>query len=71
MAPLRKLLIWLDDALGYGKRNPLWKWWLDLEIRDGKVSRPANTNQRDLQLKRPIPKNKIIPIYPVDRKSVV
>ena len=27
MAPLRKLLIWLDDALGYGKRNPLWKWW--------------------------------------------
>ena len=54
MAPLRKLLIWLDDALGYGKRNPLWKWWLDLEIRDGKVSRPANTNQRDLQLKRPI-----------------
>jgi reductive dehalogenase len=66
MAPLRKLLIWLDDALGYGKRNPLWKWWLDLEIRDGKVSRPANTNQRDLQLKRPIPKNKIIPIYPVE-----
>ena len=66
MAPLRKLLIWLDDALGYGKRNPLWKWWLDLEIRDGKVSRPANTNQRDLQLKRPIPKDKKIPIYPVE-----
>ncbi len=39
---------------------------LDLEIRDGKVSRPANTNQRDLQLKRPIPKDKIIPIYPVE-----
>ena len=32
----RKLLIWLDDALEYGKRNPIWKWWLDLEWRDGK-----------------------------------
>ena len=66
VAPLRKLLIWLDDALKYGKRKPVWKWWLDLEIRDGKVSRPANTNQRDLQLKRPIPKDKIIPIYPIE-----
>ena len=28
---LRKLLIWLDDVMGYGKRNPVWKWWFDLE----------------------------------------
>ena len=66
VAPLRKFLIWLDDALGYGKRKPVWKWWLDLEIRDGKVSKPANTNQRDLRLGRLVPKDRIIPIYPIE-----
>ena len=66
VAPPRKFLIWLDDALGYGKRKPVWKWWLDLEIRGGKVSRPANTNQRDLRLGRPVPKERIIPIYLIE-----
>ena len=56
----------LDDALCYGKRKPIWKWWLDLEIRDGKVSKPTNTNHRDLRLGRPVPKDRIIPIYPID-----
>ncbi len=32
----------------------------------GPEPRPTNTNQRYLQLKRPIPKDKIIPIYPVE-----
>ena len=66
VAPPRKFLIWLDDALGYGKRKPVWKWWLDLEIRGGKVSKPANTNQRDLRLGRPVPKERIIPIYLIE-----
>ena len=66
VAPPRKFLIWMDDALGYGKRKPVWKWWLDLEIRDGKVSKPANTNQRDLHLGRPVPKARTIPIYPIE-----
>ena len=66
VAPPRKFLIWLVDALGYGKRKPVWKWWLDLEIRDGKVSKPANTNQRDLRLGRPVPKERIIPIYQIE-----
>jgi hypothetical protein len=63
MPPLRKLLIWLDDALEYGNRNSVWKWWLDLEIRDGKVMRPAKTNQRDLRLKRPPPHPQKIPLH--------
>ena len=66
VARLRKFRIWMDDALGYGKRKPVWKWWLDLEIRDGKVSKPANTNQRDLRLGRPVPKDRIILIYPME-----
>jgi len=66
VAPLRKFLIWPADALGYGKRNPVWKCWRDLEVRDGKVSKPANTNQRDLRLGHPVPKDRIIPIYPIE-----
>jgi hypothetical protein len=26
-ATLRKALIWLDDALGFGKCATSWKWW--------------------------------------------
>ncbi|MCW5770415.1 MAG: hypothetical protein KIT16_02170, partial [Rhodospirillaceae bacterium] len=47
-----RMLIWLDDKLGYGKRNPLKKWWLDLETKDGHVVRPAGVNERDLNLGR-------------------
>ncbi len=46
-----RILIWLDDALGYGVRNKIRKWWLDLETKDGKVVR-AEANQRDLTLDR-------------------
>ncbi len=48
----RRFLIWLDDALGYGKRNPIKRWWLDLEIVNKKVVKPAGTNERDLTLDR-------------------
>ncbi|MFQ5613210.1 MAG: reductive dehalogenase, partial [Anaerolineae bacterium] len=63
---LRRFFIWLDDALEYGQRNPLWKWWLDLEWRDGKLVRPAKTNQRDLHPRRPIPLKQKIALYPAE-----
>lgn len=48
------IAVWLDDKLGYGTRNPVKKWWLDLEIVDGVTVRPASTNQRDLDVKHPM-----------------
>ena len=52
----RRLLIWLDDRLGYGRRNPIKKWWLDLETVAGRVVRPARSSERDLTLDRAQPK---------------
>lgn len=41
----------LDDVIGNGKRNPVKKWWLDLEVIDGVcVAPPKGTNRRDLNL---------------------
>ena len=45
------LAVYLDDRLGYGRRNPSNAWWSDLEIVEGVVSSPpAGTNERDLDL---------------------
>lgn len=45
----------LDDMLGHGVRNPVKKWWLDLEIVDGVCVKPRKgVNQRDLDLGRHI-----------------
>ncbi len=38
----------LDDALGFGRRNPVKRWWQDLEIVDGKTVKPSATNERDI-----------------------
>ena len=63
----RRFLIWLDDALRYGKRNPLKKWWLDLEIVNGSVVAPGDANERELDLERPAPDgNENIAVYPVE-----
>ena len=41
----------LDDWLGKGKRNPLKKWWFDLEVIDGVCVEPVKgVSQRDLNL---------------------
>jgi reductive dehalogenase len=52
---LKPLLVpiatYLDDRLGFGMRNPVKKWWLDLEIVDG-VCVAAEANQRDLNIDR-------------------
>ena len=49
------IAVWLDDWLGNGIRNPLKKWWLDMEIVDGHAIEPRKgVNQRDLNLKHKI-----------------
>jgi len=45
------IAVWLDDWLGKGKRNPVKKWWFDLEVVDGVCVKPVKgVNQRDLNL---------------------
>ncbi len=63
---MHKVLIWLDDVLEYGKRTPIWKWWLDLEARDGQYVQPKKTNARDLRLNRPVPIKQKIALYPLE-----
>jgi reductive dehalogenase len=46
---VRGPLIALDDKLGHGARNPVKRWWFDLEVVDGVARAPrAGTNERDL-----------------------
>lgn len=53
------IAVWLDDKLGHGVRNPVKKWWLDLEIVDGNcVLPPKGVNQRDLNLDHKIDPDK-------------
>ncbi len=44
------IAVFLDDWIGYGNRNPVKRWWLDLELVDGQARVPAGTNERDLTL---------------------
>jgi ferredoxin len=44
----RRALIEYDDAVGGGARNPVKRWWFDLEIVDGVAAKPAAANERDL-----------------------
>lgn len=49
----RRQLIDYDDRIGGGVRNPVKRWWFDLEIVDGVAAKPrAGTNERDLELGR-------------------
>lgn len=48
----RRALIDYDDRIGGGERNPVKRWWFDLEIVDGVAVRPAAANERDLDLGR-------------------
>lgn len=42
-----------DDEAGHGMRNPVKRWWFDLEVVDGVAQRPlAGVNERDLDLER-------------------
>jgi ferredoxin len=42
-------IVALDDATGGGARNPVKRWWFDLEIVDGVAVPPRGTNAHDLQ----------------------
>jgi epoxyqueuosine reductase QueG len=42
-----------DDAEGNGARNPVKRWWFDLEVVDGVAKHPqAGINERDLDFER-------------------
>ena len=41
----RKPGIWGDGLLGYEKKNPGQKWWLDLEDVDGVLQVPTSSNK--------------------------
>jgi reductive dehalogenase len=42
LPPARRLAVWGDDLLGYGKESPEDKWWLDLEDQDGELVVPKS-----------------------------
>ena len=49
----RPWIIARDDAEQHGVRNPIKRWWFDLEVVDGVAVAPrAGTNERDLSLGR-------------------
>jgi ferredoxin len=48
----RRALIDYDDAVGGGARNPVKRWWFDLEIVGKVAVKPRGTNERDLDLGR-------------------
>jgi reductive dehalogenase len=64
----RKWLAILDDKLGRGRRNPIKRWWFDLEIVDGKTQAPRlGTNERDLNFTNYLdPAKEKIAHYPAD-----
>jgi ferredoxin len=48
----RRALIEYDDRINAGARNPVKRWWLDLEIVDSVVVKPAGANERELDPSR-------------------
>jgi ferredoxin len=48
----RRALIDYDDRTGGGERNPVKRWWFDLEIVEGVAVKPAAANERDLDFGR-------------------
>ncbi len=84
---IRRFIPKLDDWVRNGSRNPVKKWWWDLEWRDGRAVKPAGVNQRDLQIGKDdkvknshtvayYPANAMPPPdhlepYPVDRKAAL
>jgi len=49
----RPAIVAMDDAIGNGARNPIKRWWFDLEVVNGVAIHPvAGINERDLDLDR-------------------
>ncbi len=80
---MRRFLAWLDNKLSYGKRNPVKKWWWDLEIVNRRVTVPKDVNKRDIKTAPDKPRAQRLGLYtaetipdpdrketePVDRKK--
>jgi ferredoxin len=49
---VRRTLADLDDKVGRGRINSVKRWWSDLEVVNGKVVKPKQTNWRDLNLSK-------------------
>ena len=62
----------LLDLLGKGKRNPVKKWWFDLEVVDGVCVEPVKgISQRDLNLDRKVdPAKQKMAYYPASMMPV-
>ncbi|MBI4638094.1 MAG: Fe-S protein [Candidatus Rokubacteria bacterium] len=63
---VRGLLARLDDRVGHGRRNPVKRWWFDLEWIDGVAVRPPHgANERDLRPDLVVrPEDMKIALYP-------
>ena len=62
----RKWLAKMDDKVGNGRRNPIKKWWFDLEIVDGKVGVAKRANARELNLgRKTTTDNQHIAVFPI------
>ncbi len=62
------IAVYLDDKLGYGRRNKHKKWWIDIEIEDGVGRLPSKgSNERELDLEREVPPpNHKVAYYPAN-----
>jgi len=66
------LAVRIDDWLGNGTRNPVKKWWFDLEVVDGICVDPVKgSNQRELDPDHSIdPEKQKIAYYPANMMPV-
>ncbi len=62
----RKFLSRADDWFGFGERVKAWKWWYDLEWKDGRLIQARKTNQRNLRPERQKPERQNITFYDFD-----
>ena len=61
----------LDDRVGNGRRNPVKKWWFDLEIVDGVCVEPKGVNRRELDVNLKIdPLQQKMALYPASMMPV-
>ena len=43
---MRRFAVWGDDLMGYGKPEPAFKWWFDLEDVEGELRVPPSHNEK-------------------------
>ncbi len=66
------IAVWLDDYLGKGKRNPVKKWWFDLEVVEDICVEPVKgVSRRDLDPSRKLdPAKQKMAYYPASMMPV-